>query len=56
MKYNLVNEFMQEWHLRYTEFEKEEITKEQYMNWKLNWPRSCDDNNGNKNYVDWMKI
>lgn len=56
VKYNLVNEFMQEWHLRYTEFVKEEITKEQYMNWKLNWPRSCDDNSRNKNYVDWMKI
>lgn len=41
---------MQERYLRYTEFEKEEITKEQYMNWKLNWPQSCDSTK--TDYVD----
>lgn len=53
VKYNLVNEFMQEWYQRYTEFHNEEITKEQYINWKLNWPRSCD-NAGD--YIDWKSL
>ena len=53
VKYNLVNEFMQEWYQRYTEFHNEEITKKQYMNWKLNWPRSCD-NAGD--YIDWRNL
>lgn len=54
VKYNLVNEFMQEWYRRYVELQKEEITNDQYLNWKLNWPRSCDGTNAD--YVDWRNM
>lgn len=54
VKYNLVNEFMQEWYIRYTEMKQGKITNEQYMNWKLNWPNSCDDTT--EGHVDWQNI
>ncbi len=40
---SLINDFMQEWALRYREYESYEITHEEYFEWKINWPYSCDD-------------
>ena len=42
VKYNLVNEFMQEWYTRYVAYHQNTISKDRYTNWKLNWPNSCD--------------
>lgn len=54
VKYNLVNEFMQEWYTRYVEYQKNIITEKQYINWKLHWPDSCD--SAKTNHVDWKNI
>ena len=54
VKYNLVNEFMQEWYTRYVEYHQNIISKDQYTNWKLNWPNSCDSTK--TDHVDWKNI
>lgn len=54
VKYNLVNEFMQEWYTRYVEYHQNIITKDQYINWKLNWPKSCDSTK--TDHVDWRRM
>ena len=41
--YGLVDEFMREWLLRQQELHAGEITREEYFEWKLNWPCTCDD-------------
>lgn len=55
VNYYLVNDFMEEWYRRKVQFDKGEITKEQYNNWKWNWPYSCDAESGDT-YVDWMNL
>lgn len=54
IKYNLVNEFMQEWYTRYVEYHQNIITEKQYINWKLHWPDSCD--NASSGPVDWKNV
>ena len=39
----LLNDFMREWLLRKEELADGEITKAEYMEWKLNWPQTADD-------------
>ena len=41
--YNLLNDFMTEWMLRKQQLRSGEITREEYQEWKLNWPDTCDD-------------
>lgn len=43
MDYGLVNDFMQEWALRHEELKSKKITRDEYFEWKINWPDSCDD-------------
>lgn len=43
MSYNLINDFMKEWAIRKEELEANKITNEEYFEWKINWPKSCDD-------------
>lgn len=43
MDYGLVNDFMQEWALRHEELKSNKITRDEYFEWKINWPDSCDD-------------
>ena len=31
------------------------ITKEEYFEWKLNWPYTCDDSKESQYYVTWRK-
>ncbi len=38
-QYGLVDEFMREWLLRQQELHAGEITREEYFEWKLNWPQ-----------------
>ena len=40
--YGLVNEFMREWMNRKNELMNGEITDNEYLEWKLNWPDTCD--------------
>jgi transcriptional regulator with XRE-family HTH domain len=39
----LLNDFMREWLLRKQELAEGEITKEEYAEWKVNWPQTADD-------------
>jgi len=42
-KHKLVDTFLREWGIRKKELKAGEITKEEYFEWKLNWPSTCDD-------------
>ena len=53
--YGLVDEFMREWLLRQQELHAGEITREEYFEWKLNWPCTCDDSKRFDSYVPWRK-
>lgn len=41
--YKMIDDFFREWQIRKQELANKEITKEEYMEWKLNWPATCDD-------------
>lgn len=43
LNYNLVNDFMREWAIRFNEKRNKEITQAEYFEWKINWPATCDD-------------
>lgn len=43
MNYTLINDFMREWAFRFKELSEKKITPEEYFEWKLNWPQTCDD-------------
>ncbi|WP_028829041.1 helix-turn-helix domain-containing protein [Proteocatella sphenisci] len=42
-KYKLINDFLKEWLIRKEELATGVITKEEYFEWKINWPDTCDD-------------
>lgn len=54
--YGLVNEFMQEWLIRKEELKSKKITREEYFEWKLNWPSTCDGCGKNKPTKKWNKL
>ena len=41
-RYRLLDDFLKEWQLRKKQLRKGEITKEEYLEWKLNWPQTAD--------------
>ena len=41
-RYRLLDEFLKEWQLRKKQLREGEITKEEYLEWKLNWPQTAD--------------
>ena len=54
-QYGLVDEFMREWLLRQQELHSGEITRDEYFEWKLNWPETCDDSKKFDYYIQWRK-
>ena len=40
--YRLLDDFLKEWQLRKRQLREGEITKEEYLEWKLNWPQTAD--------------
>ena len=38
----LLDDFLKEWQLRKKQLREGEITKEEYLEWKLNWPQTAD--------------
>lgn len=48
--YGLVNDFMGEWLKRKEELKTKEITNDEYLDWKLNWPNTCDNNKTKKKW------
>lgn len=51
----LVNDFMREWLVRQQEYLSKQITKEEYFEWKLNWPDTCDDLGKATPNIQWRK-
>ena len=43
--YGLVNDFMKEWSDKKEYLKTGKITNDDYLEWKLNWPSTCDNNN-----------
>lgn len=41
-QYGPMDEFLQEWLLRRQELRAGEITRDEYFEWKLNWPGTCE--------------
>ena len=41
--YRVLNDFLKEWTLRKEELKSGEITRDEYFEWKINWPQTCDD-------------
>lgn len=41
--YNLLDGFLREWLIRKQELRAGTITREEYLEWKLNWPQTADD-------------
>ena len=51
----LVDDFMREWLVRQQEYLSKQITKEEYFEWKLNWPDTCDDLGKVTPTIQWRK-
>jgi len=49
----LLNDFMSEWLIRKQELSEGIITKEEYQEWKLNWPQTADDCGKVKSKKQW---
>lgn len=55
MDYPLLNDFLAEWVFHKQELADGIITKEEYFEWKINWPYTCDDCNRRIPAKDWRK-
>ena len=40
--FRILNDFLKEWTLRKEELKSGEITQDEYFEWKINWPQTCD--------------
>lgn len=54
-KYGIVDEFLREWLVRSNQLKAGEITRDEYFEWKLNWPRTCDRRGKDKPEKQWRK-
>ena len=53
--HSFLNDSVAEWLIRQQELKANEITKEEYFEWKLNWPYTCDGSKATKTYIPWRK-
>ena len=40
--YGVLNDFLKEWVVRMDELKSGEIARDEYFEWKINWPQTCD--------------
>ena len=40
--YGILNDFLKEWTFRKEELKSSKITRDEYFEWKINWPQTCD--------------
>lgn len=52
---NLLDEFLAEWQIRKQELAEGLITREEYMEWKINWPATCDGSGEYPPNKEWKK-
>ena len=55
LNYNQINDFMREWAIRFQELSDKAITREEYFEWKINWPFTCDDGGRFEPSINWRK-
>lgn len=55
LNYNQINDFMREWAIRFQELADKAITREEYFEWKINWPFTCDDGGRFEPSIHWRK-
>lgn len=53
--HNLLDDFLLEWQLRKKQLANCEITKEEYTEWKINWPQTADDCGRHTASKQWRK-
>lgn len=53
LNYNMVNDFMREWAIRFQELTDKAITADEYFEWKINWPSTCDDGGRFEPSINW---
>ena len=51
----ILNDFMSEWLMRKQELTEGVITREEYLEWKLNWPSTADDCGRRESPKKWRK-
>ena len=54
--YNMVAEFMKEWMICKQALKSKQITQGKYLEWKLNWPDTCDNCGKFEPKKEWRKI
>jgi hypothetical protein len=47
---------MKEWVIRKEELKSGQITKDEYFEWKINWPYTCDDCGKHEPKKQWRKV
>ncbi|MCI2046890.1 MAG: helix-turn-helix domain-containing protein [Faecalibacterium sp.] len=55
-KYNTVDQFLAEWRIRQEELRDGHITQDEYFEWKLNWPATCDNLGKFEPTKQWRKL
>ncbi len=53
--YGVLNNFLKEWTLRKEELKSGAITRDEYFEWKINWPQTCDDCGKREPSKQWRK-
>ena len=53
--YGVLDQFLKEWTIRKNELAAGEITKDEYFEWKINWPQTCDDCGKHEPKKEWRK-
>lgn len=54
-RYGSVDRYMQEWLVRQQELLAKKITRDEYFEWKLNWPYTSDGSAHMPTYIPWRK-
>ncbi len=55
-RHRLLDDFLKEWQLRKKQLREGEITKEEYLEWKLNWPQTADGCGRYEPKKKWRKV
>ena len=50
-----INAYMREWQVRMAERDAGVITREEYFEWKINWPETCDDCDRHEPLKKWRR-
>lgn len=51
--YGVLDGFLKEWTIRKNELASGDITADEYFEWKINWPQTCDDCGKHKPRKEW---